>query len=86
MLNKMVKIIQKGVSKIKLQNYTEKMHFARAMDEVENLFKFFFFWPVSKSMGPSDVCQGWVVMPKNVKKSLNHCTLLPREFLGNQRN
>ncbi len=27
-------------------------------------------------------CQGWVVIPQNVKKRQNHCTLLPSPFKG----
>jgi hypothetical protein len=40
------------------------------MDEVEeNFFDNF------QILGPLG-CQGWVVIPQNVKKSQNHCTLL----------
>ncbi len=28
-------------------------------------------------------CQGWVVIPQNVKKSQNHCTLLPTPLTHN---
>ena len=45
--------------------------FPQAMDEVEK-----FFLPISKSLGGALGCQGWVVIPQNVKKSQNHCTLL----------
>jgi hypothetical protein len=38
------------------------------MDEVENFFANF------QILGPLG-CQGWVVIPQNVKKSQNHCTL-----------
>jgi hypothetical protein len=44
--------------------------FPQAMDEVEK-----FFLPISKILGPLG-CQGWVVIPQNVKKSQNHCTLM----------
>ncbi len=40
------------------------------MDEVENFFVVNF-----QILGPLG-CQGWVVIPQNVKKSQNHCTLL----------
>ena len=39
------------------------------MHEVENFFANF------QILGPLG-CQGWVVIPQNVKKSQNHCTLL----------
>jgi hypothetical protein len=40
------------------------------MDEVEK-----FFFANFQILGPLG-CQGWVVIPQNVKKSQNHCTLL----------
>ena len=40
------------------------------MDEVEKLFFANF-----QILGPLG-CQGWVVIPQNVKKSQNHCTLV----------
>jgi hypothetical protein len=40
------------------------------MDEVEILVFANF-----QILGPLG-CQGWVVIPQNVKKSQNHCTLL----------
>jgi hypothetical protein len=40
------------------------------MDEVE-----IFFFGNFQILGPLG-CQGWVVIPQNVKKSQNHCTLL----------
>jgi hypothetical protein len=40
------------------------------MHEVEN-----FFFANFLILGPLG-CQGWVVIPQNVKKSQNHCTLL----------
>ncbi len=39
------------------------------MHEVEKFFANF------QILGPLG-CQGWVVIPQNVKKSQNHCTLL----------
>ena len=46
--------------------------FPQAMDEVENFFAHF------QILGPLG-CQGLVVIPQNVKKSQNHCTLVKRE-------
>jgi hypothetical protein len=51
------------------------------MDEVE-----IFFFANFHILGPLG-CQGWVVMPKNVKKTFNHCTLFPilirvKELMG----
>ncbi len=61
-----------------------KKRILRATDEkVVNFFKF--FWPVSKSMGPSGVSDGLLCL-KMKEKDQNHCRLLPREFLGYQRN
>ena len=40
------------------------------MDEVKN-----FFFANFQILGPLG-CQGWVVIPQNVKKSKNHCTLM----------
>jgi hypothetical protein len=40
------------------------------MYEVEN-----FFFSNFQILGPLG-CQGWVVIPQNVKKSQNHCTLM----------
>jgi hypothetical protein len=44
--------------------------FPQAMDEVEN-----FLLANFQILGPLG-CQGWVVIPQNVKKSQNHCTLI----------
>jgi hypothetical protein len=43
--------------------------FPQAMDEDE-----IFFVANFQILGPLG-CQGWVVIPQNVKKSKNHCTL-----------
>jgi hypothetical protein len=45
--------------------------FPQAMHEVEKIFfaNFQILGPLGR--------QGWVVIPQNVKKSLNHCTLMP---------
>ena len=51
------------------------------MDEVEK-----FFFANFQILGPLG-CQGWVVIPQNVKKSKNHCTItgqlhvLQREYM-----
>jgi hypothetical protein len=42
------------------------------MDEVEK-----FFFANFQILGPLG-CQGWVVIPQNVKISQNHCTLMYR--------
>ncbi len=70
--------LSKEAPKIKLWNHTKKMHFPvfcqkfpHAMDEVEIFFANF------QILGPLG-CQGWVVIPQNVKKSQNHCTLIER--------
>jgi hypothetical protein len=44
--------------------------FQQAIDEVEN-----FIFANFQILGPLG-CQGWVVIPQNVKKSQNHCTLV----------
>ncbi len=43
------------------------------MDEVEIVFANF------QILGPLG-CQGWVVIPQNVKKIQNHCTLMHSMF------
>ncbi len=63
------KDLSNGALKIELWNYTKKTHFPvfcqkfpQAMDEVEQLFFANF-----QILGPLG-CQGWVVIPQNVKK------------------
>ncbi len=71
----MVKICQTGLLKLNFETRPKnafsgfRQKFPQAMDEVENFFANF------QILGPLG-CQGWVVIPQNVKKSQNHCTLL----------
>ena len=64
----MVKICQTGLLKSNFETRPKNafsgfcQKFPQAMDEVEN------FGPLG--------CQGWVVIPQNVRKSQNHCTLM----------
>jgi hypothetical protein len=72
----MVKIRQTGLLKFNFETYQKNafsgfcQKFPQAMDEVKkNFFANF------QILGPLG-CQGWVVIPQNVKISQNHCTLL----------
>ncbi len=71
----MVKICQTGLLKLNFEIIPKNafsgfcQKFPQAMDEVEI---FFFQFPNPWTLG----CQGWVVIPQNVKKSQNHCTLM----------
>jgi hypothetical protein len=71
----MVKICQTGLLKLNFESYQKNafsgfcQKFPQAMHKVEkNFFANF------QILGPLG-CQGWVVIPQNVKKSQNHCTL-----------
>ncbi len=55
MLKKRLRSVKRGFLKLNFKIILKK-RILPAMDEVENLFKF--FWPVSKSMGPSGVSDG----------------------------
>jgi hypothetical protein len=65
----MVKICQTGLLKLNFETRPKKafsgfcQKFLQAMDEVEN-----FFFANFKILGPLG-CQGWVVIPQNVKKT-----------------
>ncbi len=75
MLKKLVKIRQTGLLKFNFEKIPKKafsgfcQKFPQAMDEVKNFFANF------QILGPLE-CQGWVVIPQNVKISQNHCTLM----------
>jgi hypothetical protein len=71
----MVKICQTWLLKLNFEIIPKNafcgfcQKFPQAMDEVEIFFANF------QILGPLG-CQGWVVIPENVKKIQNHCTLL----------
>jgi hypothetical protein len=72
----MVKICQKGLLKLNFETRPKNafsgfcQKFPQAMDEVKKVFVANF-----QILGPLG-CQGRVVIPQNVKKSKNHCTLV----------
>jgi hypothetical protein len=62
---KMVKICQTGLLKLNFETRPKKRIF-RFLPKISagHGWSWQFFWPISKSLG----CQGWVVIPQNVKK------------------
>jgi hypothetical protein len=76
----MVKICQTGLLKLNFETRPKKRMFrcvpkifCRPWMKVK-----IFFGQFPNPWAPTPLgCQGWVVIPQNVKKSQNHCTLLP---------
>jgi hypothetical protein len=65
---KMVKICQKGLPKLNFETRPKKIHFpVFAKNFRRPLMKLKFFFANFQSLGPLG-CQGWVVIPQNVKK------------------
>ncbi len=70
------KDLSNGAPKIKLWNHTKKTHFpVFAKNFRRPWMKLKIFFANFQTLGPLG-CQGWVVIPQNVKKSQNHCTLI----------
>jgi hypothetical protein len=79
----MVKICQTGLLKLNFETTPKKTHFpVFAKNFRRPWMKLNIFFANFQIVGPLG-CQGWVVIPQNVKKSQNHCTLVP---LGAQIN
>ncbi len=72
----MVKICQTGLLKLKFETRPKKRIF-RFLPKISagHGWSWKFFFANFQILGPLG-CQGWVVIPQNVKKSQNHCTLL----------
>ena len=85
----MVKICQTGLLTLNFESIPKKRIF-RFLPKISagHAWSWKFFFANFQILGPLG-CQGWVVMPQNVKKSQNHCTLLHsvkgwcNEFSGN---
>ncbi len=74
----MVKICQMGLLKLNFETRPKKRIF-RFLPKISagHGWGWKFFFANFQILGPLG-CQGWVVIPQNVKKSQNHCTLLHR--------
>jgi hypothetical protein len=72
----MVKICQTGLLKSNFETRPKKRIF-RFLPKISagHGWNWKFFFANFQILGPLG-CQGWVVIPQNVKKSQNHCTLL----------
>ena len=72
----MIKICQTGLLKLKFETRPKKRIF-RFLPKISagHSWSWNFFFANFQILGPLG-CQGWVVIPQNVKKSKNHCTLL----------
>jgi hypothetical protein len=70
------KDLSNGAPNIKLWNHTKKRIF-QFLPKISagHAWSWKFFFANFQILGPLG-CQGWVVIPQNVKKSQNHCTLL----------
>ncbi len=72
----MVKICRTGLLKLNFETRSKKRIFpVFAKNFRRPWMKLKFFFANFQILGPLG-CQGWVVIPQNVKKSKNHCTLL----------
>ena len=70
---KMVKICQTGLLKLNFETRPKKRIFwFLPKISAGHAWSWKFFFANFQILG----CQGWVVIPQNVKKSQNHCTLL----------
>jgi hypothetical protein len=73
----MVKICQTGLLKLNFETRPKKTHFpVFAKNFRRPWMKLKIFFANFQILGPLG-CQGWVVIPQNVKKCQNHCTLPP---------
>ncbi len=72
----MVKICRTGLLKLNFEIVPKKRIF-RFLPKISagHGWSWKFFFANFQTLGPLG-CQGWVVLPQNVKKSQNHCTLL----------
>jgi hypothetical protein len=72
----MVKICQTGLLKSNFETRPKKRIF-RFLPKISagHGWSLKFFFANFQILGPLG-CQGWVVIPQNVKKSQNHCTLM----------
>jgi hypothetical protein len=72
----MVKICKTGLLKLNFEIMPKKTHFpVLAKNFRRPWMKFNIFFDTFQILGPLG-CQGWVVIPQNVKKSQNHTTLV----------
>ncbi len=78
----MVKICQTGLLKLYFETSPKKRIF-RFLPKISagHGWSWKFFFANFQILGPLG-CQGWVVIPQNVKKSQNHCTLMYISFFG----
>ncbi len=74
----MVKICRAGLLKLNFEIVPKKRIF-RFLPKISagHGWSWKFFFANFQTFGPLG-CQGWVVIPQNVKKSQNHCTLLTK--------
>ncbi len=72
----MVKICRTGLLELNFEIVPKKRIF-RFLPKISagHGWSWKFFFANFQTLGPLG-CQGWVVIPQNVKKSQNHCTLL----------
>ncbi len=73
----MVKICRTGLLKLNFEIVPKKRIF-RFLPKISagHGWSWKIFFANFQTLGPLG-CQGWVVIPQNVKKSQNHCTLIP---------
>jgi hypothetical protein len=74
----MVKICRTGLLKLNFEIVPKKRIF-RFLPKISagHRWSWKFFFAYFQTLGPLG-CQGWLVIPQNVKKSQNHCTLMGR--------
>ncbi len=77
----MVKICQTGLLKLNFETRPKKCIF-RFLPKISagHGWSWKFFFANFQILGPLG-CQGWVVIPQNVKKCQNHCTLIPQSSI-----
>jgi hypothetical protein len=71
----MVKICQTVLLKLNFKTRPKNAFSGFAKNFRRPRVKLKFFFANFQILGPLG-CQGWVVIPQNVKKSQNHCTLV----------
>ena len=76
---KMVKICRTGLLKLNFEIVPKKRIF-RFLPKISagHGWSWKIFFANFQTLGPLG-CQGWVVIPQNVKKSQNHCTLMHKD-------